>query len=262
MARPSLSPGSSPNLSHVKRFRPTRLLQGRCVKVLWRKRGANAAYCCNLDTAAEILGEQYRLSTNLGVASAEVAGKTPDPAGRPLDRRRPAVQALRQGAAPRIHRIAGRSFGLPLYRRRGDELGPTHLSLEHARVLGHGRPPAGNQPAQRPRHPRKIAPVDARSWHLHRRPGRSARRCLLSLATRLPRVAVPAAGGVGADRARADDLQACRLAPAGPRGDSEKAERDHRDLSLSSSSLISSSMRAASSSSKRRKARRPNESSF
>lgn len=78
MARPSLSPGSSPNLSHVKRFRPTRLLQGRCVKVLWRKRGANAAYCCNLDTAAEILGEQYRLSTNLGVASAEVAGKTPD----------------------------------------------------------------------------------------------------------------------------------------------------------------------------------------
>ena len=46
-----------PKLSHGKRFWPTRLLRGRCVKVLWRKRGANVAYCCNLATVAKILDE-------------------------------------------------------------------------------------------------------------------------------------------------------------------------------------------------------------
>src|SRR3990170_3552408 len=31
--------------------------EARCAKVLWRKRGTNASVCCNLATAAKILGE-------------------------------------------------------------------------------------------------------------------------------------------------------------------------------------------------------------
>ena len=47
----------------------------RCVKVLWRKRGAKAAYCCNLATGAKILDELYLPSTNLGLAFAVSQGE-------------------------------------------------------------------------------------------------------------------------------------------------------------------------------------------
>jgi hypothetical protein len=48
--------------------------KGRCVKVLWHKRGANAALCCNLATAAKILDEARGAAVNLGLAIGSVAG--------------------------------------------------------------------------------------------------------------------------------------------------------------------------------------------
>jgi hypothetical protein len=57
-------------VSHGKRFWPTRLLRGRCVKVLWRKRGANVAYCCNLATVAKILDELPKVTAFVALAFA------------------------------------------------------------------------------------------------------------------------------------------------------------------------------------------------
>jgi hypothetical protein len=46
--------------------------KGRCVKVLWRKRGAKASSCCNLATVADILDKRPRLA----LAFARAVGKT------------------------------------------------------------------------------------------------------------------------------------------------------------------------------------------
>jgi hypothetical protein len=50
--------------------------EGRCVKVLWRKRGAKASCRCNLATVAKILDELCEVSANLGLVFGSLAGES------------------------------------------------------------------------------------------------------------------------------------------------------------------------------------------
>ena len=158
------------------------------------------------------------------------------PAVRPVDRRRLVCFCPSSGRGPLVFAVAVIGALSCLY-IAGEEMswGQHFFHWNTPEYWAMVNRQAGNQSAQHLRHLREDAALDPRSGYLHRRLAGAARRAVLAVAARLPRLAVPARGGARADGARRVHLQA--RSTGSSRADISAtlllpAERDDRDLSL------------------------------